>query len=135
MERPIIRFELQNRVAGKIRMNFRGTSTEISIKLWFGKYCSCDKACQFSARYGTPWRNYLENQTVDGKFINKRVRLFMHQTPCLNRVEKKIFLGRHNRLANSCIITFKKMQEQPLEVLYKEAVLKTIFTIFERGWW
>ena len=59
----------------------------------------------------------------------------MHQTPCLNRVEKKIFLGRHNRLANSCIITFKKMQEQPLEVLYKEAVLKTIFTIFERGWW
>ena len=34
---------------------------QISKKWYFGKYCWCDKACQFSVLYGTPWRSYLEN--------------------------------------------------------------------------
>ena len=46
------------------------------------KYCSCDKACQFSALWGIPWQSNLENLTIDDKFINKRVRLFMQQTMC-----------------------------------------------------
>ena len=29
-----------------------------------------------------PWRNYLENLTTHDKFINKQVRLFIHQTMC-----------------------------------------------------
>ena len=41
--------------------------------------------------------NHLENLTVDDKFINKRVRLFIHQAMYLKRVEKKKFLGCHNK--------------------------------------
>ena len=26
------------------------------------------------------WRRYLENLIIDGNFINKRVRVFVHQT-------------------------------------------------------
>ena len=53
---------------------------QISKKRCFGKYCSCDKTCQFSALQGAPRRSYLENLTIDDKLINKRVRLFIHQT-------------------------------------------------------
>ena len=35
---------------------------------------------------------------IDDKLINKRVRLFIHQTICLKRVEKKKLLGRHNKV-------------------------------------
>ena len=55
---------------------------QIPKKRCFEKYCSCDQACQFSALQGTPWQSYLENLTIDDKFINKRVRLFIHQTMC-----------------------------------------------------
>ena len=34
---------------------------------------------------------YLENLTIDDKFINKRVRLFIHQTMC--REEKIISMS------------------------------------------
>ena len=51
----------------------------ISRKWCFGKYFLCDKACQFSPLQGTPWRSYLKNPTTDDKFINKQVRLFIHQ--------------------------------------------------------
>ena len=61
---------------------------QISKKRCFKKYCSCDQACQVSALYGTPRRSYLENLTIDDKFINKRVRLFIHQT--MFREEKNI---------------------------------------------
>ena len=53
---------------------------QISKKQCFGKYCSCDKACQFSALQGTPWWSYLENLTIDDKLINKRLQLFIHET-------------------------------------------------------
>ena len=43
---------------------------QISKKLCFEKYCSCDKACQFLALQGTPWRRFLENLPIDNKFIN-----------------------------------------------------------------
>ena len=68
---------------------------QISKKQCLKKYCSCGKAWQFSALQGTPCRSYLENPITDDKFINKRVRLFIHQT-CLKRVEKRKSLGRHN---------------------------------------
>ena len=48
-------------------------------KRCFEKYCSCNKACQFSAWQGTPWWSYSEDPTVHDKFINMRVRLFIHQ--------------------------------------------------------
>ena len=35
---------------------------------------------------------------IDDKLINKRVRLFIHQTICLKRAEKKKLLGRHNKV-------------------------------------
>ena len=50
---------------------------QISKKQCFEKYCLCDKACQFSALQGTHWWNYLENPTIDDKFINKQVRIFI----------------------------------------------------------
>ena len=53
---------------------------QISKKRCFEKYCSYDQVCQVLTLYGTPWRSYLENLTIDGKLINKRVRLFIHQT-------------------------------------------------------
>ena len=61
----------------------------------FEKYCSCDKVCQFPALSGTPRWSYLENLTIYDKFINKRVRHFIHQTMYLKRAEKKKLLGRH----------------------------------------
>ena len=40
---------------------------------------------------------FLENLTIDDKFMNKRVRLFIHETCVLRRVEKKKLLGRPNK--------------------------------------
>ena len=50
--------------------------------------CSCNQACQVWAFLGTPWWSNLENLTIDGKFINKRVWLVIHQKMC--REEKNI---------------------------------------------
>ena len=40
---------------------------------------------------------FLENLTIDDKFMKKRVRRFIHETCVLKRVEKKKFLGRPNK--------------------------------------
>ena len=57
------------------------TAHQLISKKWcFEKYCSHDQECQFSALWGTPRRSYLGNLTIDNKFIQKRVRLFIHQT-------------------------------------------------------
>ena len=77
---------------------------QISKKRCFEKYCVCDQAYQVSALKGTPSPSCLENLTIDDKFKNKRVRLFIHQQ-C---VEKKKLLVRYNKVANSCLITFLK---------------------------
>ena len=53
-----------------------------SKKRCFERCCSRDQTCQFSASWGTPWRSYFKNLTIDDKFMNKRVRLFIHQTMC-----------------------------------------------------
>ena len=104
---------------------------QLSKKLCSRKYCSYDKACQ------------LENSTIDDKFVNQQVLLFIHQTICvsLKLDEKKKLLGRHNKdlslkiywpftpLRNSCLITFKKMEKQLPDKFCKKAVLKN-FIIF-----
>ena len=55
----------------------------------------------------------LENLTIDDDFINKRVRLFIHQTMC--REEKIIKL--HNKVAKYLLdYFFKKIQKHPPEV-------------------
>ena len=54
---------------------------QVPKKRCFEKYCSCDKACQFWALLGTPWRSYLENQTIGDKFINNQVQLFIPGGP------------------------------------------------------
>ena len=89
----------------------KGTSTDTFR--CFGKYCSCEQACQFSALQGTPWWSYLENLTIDDKFINKRVRLYT-----LNDVSRrKNYFYVITRLRNSCLVTFlKKIQKQPPKV-------------------
>ena len=94
---------------------------QISKKRCFGKYCPCDQACQFSALQGTPCRSYLENLTIDDKFINKRVRLFMHQ----NVWRRKNLLIRHSRAAKQLFnYSFKKVQKQPPDVFCKKSVVK-----------
>ena len=42
---------------------------QIFRKCFFEKYCSCDKACQFSGLQGTLWQSYLESPTIDEKII------------------------------------------------------------------
>ena len=71
----------------------------MSKKRCFEKYCSNNQICQFSAFQGKPWRRYLENLTFDDKFINKRVRLFIHQRMCR---EEKI-IRRHNKVAKQLL--------------------------------
>ena len=64
--------------------------------------------------------NYLENLTIDEKFINKRVCLSIYQPMCLKRVpsvEKKSLLVQKG-CENGCLITFKKIQKEPPEVYY-----------------
>ena len=47
---------------------------------------------------------------------NKRVRLFIHQTMCLKRVEKKKLLGRHNKVLKWLFNYIKKKNtEGPTE--------------------
>ena len=65
----------------------------------FERYCSCDKTCQFLTLQGKPSRSYLETLTIDYKFMNKRIRLFIHQTMCLKRAEKEKILVHHNNVA------------------------------------
>ena len=77
---------------------------QISKKWCFEKYRSWNQECQFSALWGTPWRSYLENLTIDDKFINKRIGLFIHQTVC--REEKNISTSKV--LLNCEIAVFKK---------------------------
>ena len=78
----------------------------------------------------------VPNRAMHHKCLNRRVELFLHQTICLKRVEKKTLLGRHNKdmrftpLQNSYLIIFKNMQKQPPE-FYKKAALKN-FAIFTR---
>ena len=56
---------------------------------------------------------------------------------CLKHVEKKR-LGRHTNyisetpLQNSCLITFKKIQKQQLDVFYKKAVVKKVANSLEK---
>ena len=39
----------------------------------------------------------LENLDIDDKFVNERVRHFIHRRVTLKRVEKKKLLGRHSK--------------------------------------
>ena len=75
-------------------------STVIDIwKRCVKKYCSCDKACQFQLYRVHLDGVILENLEFDDKFVNKRVRLFIHQTMRFSHQtcwEKKL-LGRHNK--------------------------------------
>ena len=65
--------------------------------------------------------------TIDEKFMNKRARLFIHQTMCLKIVEKKKLLVHHKKVAKWLFNTIKKIQKQPPEILYKKtAFLKTL---------
>ena len=50
----------------------------------------------------------IYNLTIDEKFINKQVRLFIHQPMCLKRHEKKKLLVRHDKVAKWLFNYFKK---------------------------
>ena len=61
--------------------------------IWcFEKYCSCDKACQFSALWGTSRRSCLENLTNDNKFINTQVWLFIYPAMCQEGCQKSVYI-------------------------------------------
>ena len=109
----------QTLLVAPVVANFKDTSTD------FEKYCSCDKVCQFSAWEGTPWRSYLENLTIDDKCINKRVRLFIHQTMCLKRVGKKKLLGRHKVAKWLFNYFLKRHWSSHLKCSIKKLFLKT----------
>ena len=85
-------------------------------------------------RVHTRWGS-LENLTIDEKFINKRVRLFVHQTMCFFKKcweEKKYSfknLLTFTPLRNGCLITFEKMQKQPPKKFCEKSVLNN-FAIF-----
>ena len=89
------------------------THRQISKKRCFEKYYSCDNVYQASALQCTPSRSYLENLTIDYKFINKQVRLSL----C---VEKKKILVRHSQVVKQHQLfkyfLQKKIQKQPQEV-------------------
>ena len=68
---------------------------EMSEKWYFEKHCSFNQACQFLASQSTPWRSYLENLTIEDKFINNEVDFL-----CIKRyVKKKKLFVRHNKVA------------------------------------
>ena len=54
--------------------------------------------------------------TIDDKFINKQVQLFM----CLKRVE---IIRKSLQGCEMPVISFQNIQKQPPEVFYKKAVL------------
>ena len=58
--------------------------------------------------------------TIDDKFINKQVQLFIHQTMYLKRVETKKLLGCYNKVVNWLFNYFYKIQIQPPGVFYKK---------------
>ena len=62
-------------------------------------------------RVHTPWWSYLENLTIDGKFINKLIRIFIHQKMCPNVLSRKYYWDVVARLRND-LITFKKIQKR-----------------------
>ena len=72
---------------------------QISKKQYFEKYIYIVHMIKYANiqlyRVYTPWRSYLENLTIDNKFIKKGVSLFMHQMMCQ---EEKI-LKCHNKVA------------------------------------
>ena len=70
----------------------------------------------------------LKNLTIDDKFINKRVRLFIHQTMCLKGIEKKKLWRRHNKVAK-WFNYFQKIEKQPPEVFYKKLLFKKLRNI------
>ena len=74
---------------------------QIFPKQCFEKYCSYNKAFQFLALQGTLWWSYLEDLTIDYKFITKQVPLFIRQTTSLKHVDKKKLLGCHNKVGVS----------------------------------
>ena len=104
---------------------------QISKKRCFGKYWSCDKACQFSALtelFRKPdnwWQIYKQTSST-----------FYASNMCLKRVEKEKLWGHHNKdislntFAKYMFNYFLKMQKQPPEVFHKKAVFKkwAIFT-------
>ena len=71
----------------------------MSKKRCFEKYCSRVKDANFQLYRIHPDGVVIENLIIDDKFINKRLRLFIHQRMSLKRSEKEKILGRHNKVA------------------------------------
>ena len=68
---------------------------EMSEKWYFEKHCSFNQACQFLASQSTPWRSYLENLTIEDRFINNEVDFLYIK----RYVKKKKLFVRHNKVA------------------------------------
>ena len=100
---------------------------QISEKLCIEKDFSCDKGCQFLALKGTFIQRYLENLAIHDKSIEKRVRLFIHQTTCLKFVENRKSLGRHNKVAKWLFNYFlTKYRSSHLRCYIKRCSFKTL---------
>ena len=68
------------------KMSFLKTQLQISKTRCVDTYCSCNRASQFSASQDIHCTNYLEKPTNNEKYINKRDRLFIHQTMCVSKL-------------------------------------------------
>ena len=110
---------------------FKGTSTDI-WKTMFQKVLFVWSSMPIFSFTGYTLTELFRNLTIDDKFINKRVRLFIHQTTC--REEKIICTSSQGCKIASYL--FKKMCKQPLEeqkqspeVFYKKSVFKNFLNL------
>ena len=62
------------------------TQGQISKKQCVEKHGSCDATCQFLALQDIPCQSHLEKPSNDDKYINKRVRIILHQTMCVSKM-------------------------------------------------
>ena len=69
---------------------------QISKIRFFEKYCSCDKACQFSALQGNTLMELFRKPDNWRQIYKQTSPTFYTSKMCLKCVEKKKLLGRHN---------------------------------------
>ena len=81
-------FRVSN-IPQKNLMQIRGTfhtHWQISKKRYFEKYCSCDKAGQFSVLLGIFWKSHLEKLTNAKKYANNQIQFSIHQRKFVSKV-------------------------------------------------
>ena len=95
---------------------------QISKKQCFGKYCSCDKACQFYRTH--PDGVICKKLTINNKYINKQLLLFINQTMSVSGIAKKKYLDEIevHTCAKQLFNYFSKCVHETKELKYKHII-------------